>query len=56
MRREGVEQPAGKRTTIPADTVDPRDRELLEGLKVAGIAVGVACLAGLLSASGGVLI
>ncbi|WP_190294897.1 MULTISPECIES: hypothetical protein [Marinobacter] len=37
------------------ETTEPRDREILEGLKVAGIALGVALVAGLLSATGGVL-
>lgn len=36
----------------PLDKTAPRDRELLEGLKVAGIALGVALVAGLLSATG----
>ncbi|WP_165495684.1 hypothetical protein [Marinobacter halodurans] len=39
----------------PLDKTEPRDRELLEGLKVAGIALGVALVAGLLSATGRML-
>ena len=32
------------------DEAEPRDREVMEGLKLAGIALGIAVLAGLLSA------
>ncbi|WP_165856917.1 hypothetical protein [Marinobacter sp. JSM 1782161] len=46
---------APREIDIPVDGTEPRDREILEGLKVAGIALGVAFLAGLLSATGGIL-
>ncbi len=46
---------APREIDIPVDGAEPRDREILEGLKVAGIALGVAFLAGLLSATGGIL-
>lgn len=35
---------------VMMDEAEPRDMEIMEGLKLAGIALGVAVLAGLLSA------
>lgn len=40
---------------VMMDEAEPRDMEVMEGLKLAGIALGIAFLAGLLTAGGAIV-